>query len=414
MTLAVLRLIGEELRKDRTARVIAQVPVAVATYLINEKREWLRTLEDKSSAELIIVPNENIQTPEYSIRRVRDDEIELPENRQATYLMPTAAEVSEPGSAQDKKPQQEPPAVATLLPATPAPIAAPAPAPARVHAAAEHGAPPAGEGFWARFKRFLIGEPAAPAEPQPAGGTASSRGARRDDTERREGRREHYRHGRHAEGARRERGERRGDGRERDRDRGRGRDGREMRDRDRSRDSQGRGGRDRVAERTGTERSASRPESAAPEDSRPSGERAAVEAAAATGEVRGERGERRGRRGRRRGRRGGGGGREGLSQAQEAPAPGGALAAEAPGNGSHDAPPAPISAPPAADRPREAADQPPVREFHSEPREAAAGHEAAPLAHFEPAPKPDVGGGKPYVVWSSAPSKDVGTRGSEE
>jgi len=43
MTLAVLRLIGEELRKDRTARVIAQVPVAVATYLINEKREWLRT-----------------------------------------------------------------------------------------------------------------------------------------------------------------------------------------------------------------------------------------------------------------------------------------------------------------------------------------------------------------------------------
>src|SRR5882762_9182268 len=70
MTLAVLRLIGEELRKDRTARVIAQVPVAVATYLINEKREWLRTLEDKSEAELIVVPNENIQTPEYSIRRV--------------------------------------------------------------------------------------------------------------------------------------------------------------------------------------------------------------------------------------------------------------------------------------------------------------------------------------------------------
>jgi ribonuclease E len=80
MTLAVLRLIGEELRKDRTARVIAQVPVAVATYLFNEKREWLRTLEDKSEAELIIVPNENIQTPAYSIRRLRDDEVELPEN----------------------------------------------------------------------------------------------------------------------------------------------------------------------------------------------------------------------------------------------------------------------------------------------------------------------------------------------
>src|SRR6202171_3333870 len=98
MTLAVLRLIGEELRKDRTARVIAQVPVAVATYLINEKREWLRTLEDKSEAELIVVPNENIQTPEYSISRVRHDEMDLPENRQATYLMPTAPEVAEPAA----------------------------------------------------------------------------------------------------------------------------------------------------------------------------------------------------------------------------------------------------------------------------------------------------------------------------
>ena len=49
--LAILRLIGEEVRKDRTAKVIAEVPVDVATYLINEKREWLRTLEDKSDVE---------------------------------------------------------------------------------------------------------------------------------------------------------------------------------------------------------------------------------------------------------------------------------------------------------------------------------------------------------------------------
>src|SRR5208282_5140981 len=141
MTLAVLRLIGEELRKDRTARVIAQVPVAVATYLINEKREWLRTLEDKSSAELIVVPNENIQTPEYSIRRIRDDEMDLPENKQATYLMPAAPAVVEPGSAQDKKPQQEAPAVATLLPSTPAPITAPATAPVARSPAQPGGSP---------------------------------------------------------------------------------------------------------------------------------------------------------------------------------------------------------------------------------------------------------------------------------
>jgi ribonuclease E len=37
MALAILRLIGEEARKDRTAKVIAQVPVDVATYLDQRK-----------------------------------------------------------------------------------------------------------------------------------------------------------------------------------------------------------------------------------------------------------------------------------------------------------------------------------------------------------------------------------------
>ena len=117
MTLAVLRLIGEELRKDRTARVIAQVPVAVATYLINEKREWLRTLEDKSTAELIIVPNENIQTPgvlDPARARRRDGAA----REQAAHLPdargPRGRRARQrPGQA---SPQPEAPAVATLLP----------------------------------------------------------------------------------------------------------------------------------------------------------------------------------------------------------------------------------------------------------------------------------------------------------
>ncbi len=124
MALSILRLIGEELRKDRTVRVIAQVPVDVATYLINEKREWMRALEDKSDVDLVIVPNLHMQTPEYSIRRVRDDEMELPENKQLSYLMPVAAEVADPALS-EKKPQSEAAAVATLLPTTAAPIAAP-------------------------------------------------------------------------------------------------------------------------------------------------------------------------------------------------------------------------------------------------------------------------------------------------
>src|SRR5580704_1519473 len=233
MTLAVLRLIGEELRKDRTARVVAQVPVAVATYLMNEKRDWLRTLEDESTAELIIVPNENIQTPEYSIRRVRDDEMELPENKQATYLMPAAPTVVEPGS-QDKKPVPEAPAVATLLPATSAPVGAPPAAPAAPVAVAQAAPQPQGGGFWSRFKKMLAGEPVAAtpavaAEPAPA--AAPARAPRREDGQRQDrGRSDRSRPSRSADGARRDRGDGRRDGRDRNRDHRGG-------DRDRNRDS---------------------------------------------------------------------------------------------------------------------------------------------------------------------------------
>src|SRR5579871_1777396 len=149
MTLSIQRLIGEELRKDRTARVVAQVPVDVATYLFNEKREWLRTLEDKTDVDLVIVPNPNIQTPEYAIRRVRDDEAELPENKQLSYLMPTPAEVADP-SLREKKPASEVAAVASILPATTAPAQVTAPP---VAAAPAETLESQSVGFWGRVRR---------------------------------------------------------------------------------------------------------------------------------------------------------------------------------------------------------------------------------------------------------------------
>jgi ribonuclease E len=269
MTLSILRLIGEELRKDRTARVIAQVPVDVATYLFNEKREWLRTLEDKSEIELIIIPNENMQTPEYTIRRVRDDELELPENKQISYLMPTAPTVGEPGSARDKKPAQEQAAVATLLPATSAPapinvyqppVATPAAPVAESPAAVQSSQGNSGVFGW--FKRLLAGDaPAAPApapvsEAQQAAPASTSRstssgsgGGSRDGRGRRDGRRDHSRHRNQADsGARRERdnrdrgvGERNEGARAEGRNDGGGRN--ERRDGGRSRGDRSRGGR---------------------------------------------------------------------------------------------------------------------------------------------------------------------------
>jgi ribonuclease E len=437
MTLAVLRLIGEELRKDRTARVIAQVPVSVATYLINEKREWLRTLEDKSEAELIIVPNENIQTPEYSIKRVRHDEMELPEQRQATYLMPSTPEIAEPG-AQDRKPPQEAPAVSPLLPSTSAP------SPAH-HATAPPaaGVTSAQGSFWTRFKRMLAGEPASPPVPErapEASAAPAARAPRRDEGQRRDGRRDHARHGRYADGPRRDRDGRR-DGRDRDRSREHG-DRDRGRDRDRSRRQEPlaeRGGEraERATDRSGTERNGDRNADRSSSVEAPRQEltgTAPLGSASQDGRPERPDGRSRGRRGRRRGRRGGGGGREGVAStgandvtSLESAAP----AASASGNGQENMPAqhAAGEAPAPAQVVRPDVPERVERDFHAEPREPGSSHEpsssrepgssheSVPLAHYEPSPKPEPGSApnKPYVVWSSAPSqKDAGNRGPEE
>jgi ribonuclease E len=218
MALAILRLVGEEARKDRTSKVIVEVPVEVATYLINEKREWLRTLEDKSDVELIVIPNLNIDTPEYSIRRVRDDESETPEFKRLSYQMPTPAKVPEASSTREKQAAQEPAAVPTFLPTTPAPIVVQAPAPVAAAPAAVAAAGPQ-LGIFVRLWRWLFG---APAPVEPVREARPDRGRGRDRDRDRGGRgRDRDRNEREARGGERnDRGDR---GRDRNRDRGPGR-----------------------------------------------------------------------------------------------------------------------------------------------------------------------------------------------
>jgi len=392
MALAMLRLIGEELRKERTSRVMAQVPVEVATYLINEKREWLRTLEDKSTADLVIVPNPNMQTPDYSLRRVRDDELELPENKQLSYLMPTAPVVADP-TAQEKKPAAEvaavatlPPALQTPMPAPSAPVAAaPAPAPAR-------------PGILRRLFAFLFGKGEAPAaQPSVSPGNRSSGSSERDRGHRhgeRDGRRPGH-----------QRSRRQGSDRWHERERSDTHRGRERGDRGGERGE--RGERSHRGERGG-ERHAERPHERQPErqaerapERAPEREVSAAptDLAAGTtgaprrehsGEDRDGRGKRRGHRGRRRGRRGGGPREFG----------GGGNGNDMPMNEGSALEPAASSG-----APERSYENPAPREFSPPPPAAAGAGPESPAErpppapqHFEPVPD-----NKPYVVWSSAP-----------
>jgi len=74
LALSVLRIIEEEAMKDKTGKVVAQLPVDVATFLLNEKRGILETIESRNGIGIILIPNRGLETPHYELQRVRTDE----------------------------------------------------------------------------------------------------------------------------------------------------------------------------------------------------------------------------------------------------------------------------------------------------------------------------------------------------
>ncbi|HHZ6823116.1 TPA: ribonuclease E [Klebsiella michiganensis] len=176
LSLSILRLIEEEALKENTKEVHAIVPVPIASYLLNEKRAAVSAIETRQAdVRVIIVPNDQMETPHYSVLRVRKGE----ETSTLSYLLPKLHEEemampSDEEPAERKLPEQ--PALAAFV----MPDAPPAPAqeePARAAAtvapaaSAPKAAAPAQPGLVARFfsalkKVFSSEEETKPAEVQ--------------------------------------------------------------------------------------------------------------------------------------------------------------------------------------------------------------------------------------------------------
>ena len=405
MSLALLRLIGEEARKERTGRVIAQVPVDVATYLMNEKREQLKQIEVRDKVSLVIVPNPHMLTPAYTLRRIRDDEKELPENTTVSYQMAEQPAVDDSNIGnRDKKPQGDVPLVPSILPASAAPII-PMPEPVAVAAApVEPVAPVTQVGIFVRMWRYFFGTGAPTAATSAAAATAAPQ-TQPDRPMNRDARHDRYRNDRDRNRP------------DRDRDRQARRDGPRdpRRDRPRSdagpRRPDGAPSPERAARPDQAPRSeqANRPDQARPDQSRPGldqGQGPRPDAGRQDSPPRqdsaprGEGGERSGRsrrrRGRGRGRDGGEGRPEQAPRADQGPNGAGGPSPSAPSGPPSPGPSSPPSSPAA---------------FEAAPRDTA----PAPAPAQPPADRAASGTAtdNKYVVWSSAPS-DVQRSGPEE
>lgn len=75
IALSILRLLEEEALKENTAQVHTIVPVQIASYLLNEKRKAISSIEQRHNVQIVVVPTESMETPHFSVYRLRENEV---------------------------------------------------------------------------------------------------------------------------------------------------------------------------------------------------------------------------------------------------------------------------------------------------------------------------------------------------
>ena len=256
LALSIMRLIYEESSKEKTGQVRAVVPVAVATFLLNEKRKQLADIEARQEVEVVVVPAPHMETPHFEILRMRDDETgaeHVSSYQVAQEYSEREEEIFEAPAAQP--PVREQAAVKAIRPVAPAPV------PEKV---AQETPAEQTDGLFRKLGRKIadffsgeevIGEPPVKRE-QPAGSNRDDRRTQ-DRQDRRKSRvaRDDNRSGNRSGADRRQAGANRGDSSRSDDNRGRNRGANRNRGDDQGRSGQGQqGSADKSADKTADSR----------------------------------------------------------------------------------------------------------------------------------------------------------------
>ncbi len=128
--LHILRIIQEEAMKESSAAIHVQVPVDVATFLLNEKRADIHRIESRLKVAITLIPNPHLETPNYSINRLRPDDLN-DETLQVSYKLVEKPDAGKPQAAahEQQKASRAQAVVQGIIPAQPAPVVAKSPQP---------------------------------------------------------------------------------------------------------------------------------------------------------------------------------------------------------------------------------------------------------------------------------------------
>lgn len=120
MALSILRLMEEEAMKEGTVEVVAETPVKVATFILNEKRQTLTEIQARHNLQMTVLPNPEMDTPHYEIIRRKESDVEELESA-SSYKQISKQEVQAEGTKETMPQNIETAVVGNVAPANPAP-----------------------------------------------------------------------------------------------------------------------------------------------------------------------------------------------------------------------------------------------------------------------------------------------------
>lgn len=115
LSLSIIRMLEEDAIKPNTAQIQVQLPVDVATYLINEKRGILSAIEENHDVKIIIIPNLEFESPRYQIKRLTDEEFLAAGKQRVSYKLISSQEQEMQGKKLTVEKSAEEPAVKALF-----------------------------------------------------------------------------------------------------------------------------------------------------------------------------------------------------------------------------------------------------------------------------------------------------------
>ncbi|MCL1633562.1 ribonuclease E [Luteimonas sp. SX5] len=166
LSLSILRVAEEHAMKENTGQVLVQAPTEIANFLLNEKRRALAEIEQRHDSPIVIVADDQLETPHYEVTRIRENELGE-ETSKPSYQRGTPRKLATHALTKAHLNIPPAPAVTNVKPLQPAPMrddpaeerhAHPAPAPIRV-------APKPKAGLFARMMQFFGGEQTAETPP---------------------------------------------------------------------------------------------------------------------------------------------------------------------------------------------------------------------------------------------------------